>query len=189
MTKWIQNQYNKHPFTWFTVVGTLNETLEMVQGFYDDLVDEYKYDKETGETSSPFYDWDPKKENIGVYINFGFEGVSIILAPKNEQGDYFYEWDSGFGAESYVATVKDVGGKPSYIEFVKMIEYLLSPIRGKVSEVDYGEVEEYCKGGRGYIVLTEYETPYQPLKAEMKTIGLNTPENFLEQRGYFGGPR
>ncbi|MBI1880121.1 MAG: hypothetical protein HYR94_18190 [Chloroflexi bacterium] len=41
------------PFTWFTIVGPLAETLELIQGFYNDLMAEYEEANETGDTASP----------------------------------------------------------------------------------------------------------------------------------------
>jgi len=181
-----QNTHSKQAFTWFTIVGTLDETRELIQGFYNDLVAQYKYANETGDTSSPFYGWELRKENVEVYVTFGFDGLSIVLCPRFDRtGDFdalFYD----LGGSDYLATVEDVGGSPSCTEFIKVIDYLLSLIKDQIGRVDYSEVEEYCGGGRGYIVLTGDEAPYKPLKAEMKAMGLATPDNLLEQMGYFG---
>ncbi len=87
--------------------------------------------------------------------------------------------------------VDDVGGRPAYSEFIKVVDYLLNPIKDKVGQIDYWEVEEHCRGGREFVVVTcdAYDSPaarYKPLKAEMKAMGLLTPDDFLERQGYFG---
>ena len=179
-----QSSYRKQAFTWFTTLGRVNEIQEIIQGYYNDLVAKYKSANETKDMASPFYEWELKKENIGVYISFGFEGLSIILVPQFDKDVDMDELYYDLGGSEYVATVENVGGKPSYAEFVKVIEYLISSIKDKVGKVDYSEVEEYCRGGKGYIVFTEDEEIYEPKKVEMKTMGLTTPDNFLEQMGH-----
>ena len=158
----------------------------MIRGFYNDLVAKYEYANETGDTASPFHSWELKKENVEVYITLDLEGLSIALCPKLEQNGDFDDLFYDLGGSYYLAVVEDVGGSPSYTEFTKVIDYLLSPIKEQVGRVDYSQVEEYCRGGRGYIVLTEDEAPYKPLRAEMKAMGLATPDGLLERMGYFG---
>lgn len=176
----------KQAFTWFTIMGSINEVQEIIQGYYADLAAKYKSANETGDLSSPFHGWEFKKENVGVYISFGFDGLSIVLIPRFDQDIDMDELYYDLGGGEYLATVEDVGGSPSYNEFVKVIESLISPIKDQVGRVDYSEVAEYCRGGQGHIVLTEDEARYKPIKAEMKAMGLATPDNLLEQMGYLG---
>ena len=116
----------------------------------------------------------------------------MYLYPEFEPDDSFGDYGYEFGGSESVALVEDVGGRPAYTEFIKVIDYLLSPIKDKVGQVDYWEVEEHCRRGRGYVVVTCNATDdspaarYKPLKAEMKAIGLLTPDDFLERQGYFG---
>jgi len=172
--------------TWFTIVGTLDEALEEIRGFYENLEIKHKHANEREDASSPFYGWELKRENVDAYVPFDLEGMTIYLHPKFEQYDDMDTLSYELGASIYLATVEDVGGKPSYTEFIKVIEHLLSPIRDKVDRVNDVEVKEYCSGGRGYIVVTEDEAPYEPLWEEMRVMGLRTPDDWLEQMGYFG---
>jgi len=172
--------------TWFTIVGTLDEVLEIIRGFYETLETKHKRANETENTTSPFYGRELKKENIDVYVTLGFEGLTIFLYPKFEGYDHMDTLCHQLGESMYLATVEDVGGKPSYSEFVKVIEHLLSPIREKVGRVNDVEVREYCSGGSRYIVVTEDEAPYEPLWEEMRAMGLKTPDDWLEQMGYIG---
>ena len=180
-----QNLYRKQAFTWFTTIGDVNEIQGIIKGYYDDLVAKYKSANKTSDMTSPFHEWELKKGNVEIYISFGFDGLSIILVPRFDKEVDMDELYYDLGGSEYLATVEDVGGKPSYTEFVKVIEYLISPIKDKVGRIDYSEVEEYCRGGKGYVIFTEDEERYKPKKAEMKAIGLTTPDNLLEQMGHF----
>ncbi|MCP4402785.1 MAG: hypothetical protein GY801_36470 [bacterium] len=112
--------------------------------------------------------------------------MSIALCPSADQDletdDLFYE----LGGNSYLASLNDVGGRPSYAECMKVIMSLLRPLHDKVGQIDVSDIEDSCRGGQGYIVLTEDVARYTPLTAKMCEIGLATPENFLEWMGYFG---
>ncbi len=178
------------PIIWFTLIDPLDGTLKKVQGFYDTFLDASKEANESGDTSAPFYGRELRKDNIKVGITFGLWGLSIYLYPEFEPGDSFGDYGYECGGGEFVASVDEVGGRPAYSEFIKVIDYLLSPIKDKVGQIDYGEVEEYCEGGRGFVVVTRVvDHPadrYKPLKAEMKTLGLVTPDDFLERQGYFG---
>jgi len=143
--------------------------------FYKTLEAKHKRANETGDTSSPFYGWELRRENVDVYVTLGFDGYDHMDTLCHQLGE-----------SMYLATVEDVGGKPSYTEFVKVIEYLLSPIRDKVGRVHDSDVKTYCSGGRGYVVVTEEEARYDPLWEEMRGMGLRTPEDWLEQMGYVG---
>jgi hypothetical protein len=121
-----------------------------------------------------------------VYVTLGFEGLTIFLYPKFERYDHMDTLCHQLGESMYLATVEDVGGKPSYTEFVKVIEHLLSPIRDKVGGVKDADVRAYCSGGSGHIVVTEDRAPYEPLWEEMRAMGLRTLEDWLERMGYFG---
>ena len=68
---------------------------------------------------------------------------------------------------------------------MKVIKYLLSPLKDKVGWIDHSEVKDYCRRGLGYIVLTETDHRRQPLTQLMREIGLATPEHFWRSRGYF----
>lgn len=177
---------SRRGLTWFTIVGTLDEVLEIIRGFYETLETKHKRANETGDTASPFYGWELKKENVDVYVTLGFEGLTIFLYPKFEQYDHMDTLCHQLGESMYLATVEDVGGKPSYTEFVKVVDYLLSPLRDEVGRVHDSDVKAYCSGGRGYIVVTEEEARYEPLWEEMRAMGLRTPEDWLERMGYFG---
>ncbi len=177
---------SRQGLTWFTIVGTLDEALEDIRGFYKNLESKHKRANERGDTSSPFYDWELRRENVDAYVTFGFEGMTIYLHPRFEEYDDMDTLSYELGGDIYLATVEDVGGKPTYTEFVKVIEHLLSPIRDKVGQINDVEVKEYCSGGSGYIVVTEDEAPYEPLWEKMKAMGLKTPNDWLEQIGYIG---
>ncbi len=110
----------------------------------------HKRANETVDTSSPFYGWELRKENVDAYVTLGFEGLTIFLYPKFEGYDHMDTLCHQLGESMYLATVEDVGGKPSYSEFVKVIEYLLSPIRDKVGRVHDSDVKAYCSGGSGW---------------------------------------
>lgn len=172
--------------TWFTIVGTLEEAWEEIAGFYETLETKHKRANETEDTTSPFYGWELRRENVEAYVTFDLEGLTIYLQPRFEQYDDMDTLSYELGASMYLATVEDVGGKPTYSEFIKVIEHLLSPIRDKVGRVNDVEVKAYCRGGSGYIVVTEDEAPYEPLWKEMKAMGLKTPDDWLEQMGYIG---
>jgi len=178
--------HSRHAFTWFRIEGTLDEAREMISGFYDDLVAMYEEANETADTSSPFYGWELKKENVKVYVEFGFDGLSIVPCPKFDQNVAIDVLYYDLGGAYYLATVENVGGRPSYTEFVKVIDYLISPIRDKVGQVDYSEVKAYCKNGRGHVVVTTDAAPRKPLKVAMKAMGLATPDDVLERGGYVG---
>ncbi len=176
----------RQAFTWFVLVNTLDETTTMVHGYYQKLLAMHKNANETRNALSPLHGWDMKKEHITVYVTLGFDGLSIALCPSVEQGidtDQLY-YDLGGG--SYLASLDDVGGRPSYTECMKVITYLLHPIHDKVGHIDVTDIEDYCRGGTGYIVLTEDTARYTPLKTSVREIGLVTPDNFLERMGYFG---
>jgi len=177
---------NRQPFTWFNIEGTVAETLSLVREFYDSLVDLYEEANETGETESPFYGWELKKEAVGAFVEFGLEGVGLFLYPRKVKRAYDID-DIAYqcGGQYYLATLEEVGGPPSYPEFMKLIKYLLSPLKDKVGWIDHSEVKDYCRGGTGYIVLTETVHRRQPLTNLMKEIGLVTPEHFLREQGYF----
>lgn len=178
--------HEKHAFTWFVLVNTLDETTHMIHGYYQKLLAMHKTANESGNTSSPLHGWDLKKENLAVYVTLEVDDLSIALCPSADQDmdtdDLFYE----LGGSSYFASLNDVGGRPSYAECMKVIMYLLRPIHDKVGQIDVSDIEDYCRGGQGYIVLTEDVARYTPLTTTMREIGLATPENFLEQMGYFG---
>ncbi len=110
----------------------------------------------------------------------------VVVYPKSDQDIDFEELYYDLGGSYFLATVEDVGGSPSYAEFTKVIDYLIVPIKDKVSRIDDSEVKAYCKGGRGYIVLTTDTAPYKPLTSEMEAMALATPDNLLERWGYFG---
>ncbi len=178
--------HEKQAFTWFVLVNTLDETIHMIHGYYKKLLAMYKKANETDNTSSPLHGWDMKKEHITVYVTLEVNELSIALCPSVEQGidtDHLY-YELGGG--SYLASLDDVVGRPSYAECMKVITYLLRPIQDKVGHIGVDDVEEYCRGGKGYIVLTEDTARYTPLKTSMREIGLVTPDNFLERMGYFG---
>ena len=54
--------------TWFTIVGTLDEVLEEIRGFYETLEAKHKRANETADTSSPFYGWELRRENVDMYV-------------------------------------------------------------------------------------------------------------------------
>jgi hypothetical protein len=193
MAKRKRSHYGKQAFTWFILFDSLDETLKKVQGFYDAFVEAHEEANESDDTSSPFYGQELRAENIKVGISLSFEGLAVYLYPEFEPDDSFGDYGYEFGGSESVAIVEDVGGRPAYSEFIKVIDYLLSPIKDKVGQIDYWEVEEHCRGGRGFLVVTyggdAYDSPavrYKPLKAEMKEIGLLTPDDFLKRQGYFG---
>jgi hypothetical protein len=187
MTKWYGGRLNQQPFTWFTLVEPVAEIHKEVQRSYEELVAAPQKASEWGETGSPFYGQVIKRENIQVGFDFGLEGFSIFLWPRFDQIDYADE-GYNFGGGQFMATVEDVGGPPIYTELKKVIDYLISPIRANVGEVDYGEIEVYCRGGRGYVVVAADTLPRTPLPALMKRMGLITPDNFLAGQGYFEPP-
>lgn len=177
----------RHPFTWFNMVDTVAEAQSLLQEFYDRLVALQQEDNETGGSESLLYGWELKKETVGAFVTLDVEGLSIYLYPKLE-GNY-YDIDSivyECGGQYILATLEDVRGRPSYVEFMKVIKYLLSPLKDKIGWINHTEVKDYCRGGRGYIVLTEDVNPRRPLTKLMKEMGLITPENFLAEQGYFG---
>ncbi len=191
MAKRKRGRYRKQAFAWFILFDSLDETLERIQGFYDDFVEAHQEANESDDTSSPFYGRELRKENIKVGVSLSFEGLAIYLYPEFEPDDSFGDYGYEFGGSESVAMIENVGGKPAYSEFIKVIDYLLSPIKDKVGQIDYWEVEEHCRGGRGLVVVTcaaADDSPaarYKPLKAEMKAMGLLTSDDFLERQGHF----
>jgi hypothetical protein len=180
-------RFSGQPFTWFTLVEPVAEIHKEVQRFYEELVAAPQKASEWGETRSPFYGRVVKQENIQMGFEFGFDGFSIYLWPRFDRIDYDDE-RYNFGGGQFVATVEDVGGRPACAELRKVIDYLISPIRANVGEVDYGEIEAYCRGGRGYVVVAADTLPRTPLPALMKRMGLITPDNFLAGQRYFEPP-
>ena len=63
-----QKERSRRELTWFTIVGTLDEALEDIRGFYETLEAKHKWANETGDTSSPFYGWDLRRENVELSI-------------------------------------------------------------------------------------------------------------------------
>jgi hypothetical protein len=187
MTKWHGGRRSQQPFTWFTLVEPVAKIQQELEQFYEKLVAAPKEAKEWGETGSPFYGRVVKRENIQVGFDFGFDGFSIFLWPRFDQIDYDDE-RYNFGGGQFVATVEDVGGPPACAELKKVINYLIRPVQAKVNEIDWGEVEAYCRGGRGFVVVAADTLPCIPLKAVMKRMGLSTPADFLERQGYVAPP-
>lgn len=178
--------HNQQPFTWFVLVNTLDETIRMIHGYYQKLLSMHTKANESGNTSSPLHGWDMKQEYITVYVTLEVDELSIALCPSSDQGidtDHLY-YELGGG--SYLASLNDIGGRPSYAECMKVITYLLRPIQEKVGHIDVTDIENYCRGGKGYIVLTQEDARFMPLTTNMHEIGLATPDDFLERMGYFG---
>jgi hypothetical protein len=120
----------------------LSETLKTIQGFYDDLVAAPRMAAKFGDTDSPFYGREVTPKNIWMGFEFGLEGFSIYLWPRFDQIDY-YDESYEFGGGQFVAIVEDVGGPPAYAEMKKVVDYLSSPIRDKVGNIDYEPVKQF----------------------------------------------
>ena len=176
----------RHAFTWFKLVDPLQDTVNIIHGFYEKLLSMHTEVNEEGDTSSPLYQWEITKEQITVYVTYEGDGLSVGLCPTFDHtvdtDDVYYE----LGGSVYLAVLDDVGGRPSYVECMKVITYLLSAIHDKVGRVETSDIEDCCRGGKGYVVLTEEAAPYTPLTANMHEIGLTTPDDLLERMGYFG---
>jgi hypothetical protein len=171
--------YSKPVYCRIILLGTVAEIQAIIQGYYAALVSKYQTAHAAGDTASPFYNWACEKENIAVYISLGIEGLSFVLMPQFEQDIDLDELYYDLGGSEYLAAVESIGGRPAYAEFIKVVEYLLRPIRPQVGRVDYSEVAAYCRGGKGYLVLTYDEAPFHPRRAEMKAMGLATPDELL----------
>ena len=178
--------HTRHAFTWFRLIEPPEKTVKRIHGFYEKLVNLHREVNEEGNTSSPLYQWNMTKEQITAYVTYEGEGLTVALCPTFDRyvntDDLYYE----LGGSSYCAVLDDVGGSPSYSECMKVVTYLLSAIHEKVGTVETSDLQEYCRGGNGYIVLTEDTAPYTPLTSTMHEIGLMTPDDLLERMGYFG---
>ena len=170
---------SRHAFTRFTMISTVADVQSRLLEFYDRLVLLHQEANEMEDADSPLSGWTLKKETVGAFVTFDLEGMSIFLYPKLPQNidldDIIYEC----GGQYYLATLEDVGGRPAYVEMMKVITFLLSPLQDKIGWINHTEVKDYCRSGRGYIILTEDIHPHRPLRHLMKEIGLITPENFL----------
>jgi hypothetical protein len=46
------------------------------------------------------------------------------------------------GGQYYLATLEDVGGRPAYVEMMKVIKFLLSPLQDKIGWINHTEVKD-----------------------------------------------
>lgn len=166
-------------FTEICMTGSFIKNQTLIKGWYDDIVERHQQDNEWEIVESPFYGWELNPEILGAFVTVDIlEGLSIHLYPKVKKAErhldrLVYE----YGGQYILATLHDVGGRPDYDEFMKVIKYLLNPLKGKIGWINQAEVKAYCGKGRGYIMVSEDRNPRKPLLGLMQEIGLAVPDN------------